>query len=138
MAFIQNFITTDVDSVQENIGFKIPFTLETENVSTTTLDSTKINLTNLLLTEKGERVFQPQLGVSLRKHLFNQITNETIVSLQEDILEQIAIWLPFLKVSNIIINEKAAEHLLEVGIEYSFKNKTSLLDAVSPAPVISS
>ena len=32
--------------------------------------------------------------------------------------------------SNIIINEKAAEHLLEVGIEYSFKNNSQLTDSV--------
>tara|TARA_R100001509_G_scaffold162041_2_gene132645 strand:- start:4 stop:426 length:423 start_codon:yes stop_codon:yes gene_type:complete len=130
MAFIQNFVITDVDSVQENIGFKLPFTLETENISTTTLESTKTNLTNLLLTEKGERVFQPGLGVELRKHLFNQITSENIVSLQEDIIEQIAIWLPFLKVSDVIINESPAESLLKIEIKYSFKNNNQLTDSV--------
>ena len=58
MAFIQSKLNTNVDTVEEFIGFKIPVTFETENRSVTTLESTRTNLTNLLFTEKGERFTQ--------------------------------------------------------------------------------
>ncbi len=130
MAFLQNILIQDVDTKREGIGFKLPFTIEDDNVSTTTLDSVKINLTNLLLTEKGERVFQPDLGVELRKHLFNPINAETMVGLEEDILAQVGIWLPFLIVENVTINPKPDENLLSVEILYSFKNNSQLTDSV--------
>ncbi len=130
MAFLQNILIEDVDNVADGIGLLLPFTIDGDNVSTSTLTSVKTNLTNLLLTEKGERVFQPNLGVELRKHLFNNITTESIVGLEEDILEQIAIWLPFLKVENIKTNQLPAENLLKVEILYSFKSNSQLTDSV--------
>tara|TARA_B100000902_G_C27262019_1_gene891357 strand:+ start:189 stop:611 length:423 start_codon:yes stop_codon:yes gene_type:complete len=130
MAFLQNILIEDVDNVAEGIGLLLPFTIDGDNVSTSTLTSVKTNLTNLLLTEKGERVFQPNLGVELRKHLFNNITTESVVGLEEDILEQIAIWLPFLKVENIKTNQLPAENLLKVEILYSFKSNSQLTDSV--------
>ena len=130
MAFLQNILIEDVDNVADGIGLLLPFTIDGDNVSTSTLTSVKTNLTNLLLTEKGERVFQPNLGVELRKHLFNNITTESVVGLEEDILEQIAIWLPFLKVENIKTNQLPAENLLKVEILYSFKSNSQLTDSV--------
>ena len=130
MAFLQSILIEDVDNVTEGIGLTLPFTLDGDNLSRSTLLSVKTNLNNLLLTEKGERVFQPDLGVELKKHLFNNITTEDIVNLEEDILEQVAIWLPFLKVENIKTNQIPAENLLKVEILYSFKSNSQLTDSV--------
>ncbi len=130
MAFIQSKLNTNVDTVEEFIGFKIPVTFETENRSVTTLESTRTNLTNLLFTEKGERLFQPNLGVNLRKHLFNQITSESVIGLQEDIIEQIAIWLPFLQTEDVIVNPNPDNNTLNVEIKYTFKSTPELTDSV--------
>lgn len=130
MAFLQNILIEDVDNPLEGIGLTLPFTIDGDNLSRNTLTSVKTNLTNLLLTEKGERVFQPNLGVALRRHLFNNITSEGIVSLEEDILEQVAIWLPFLQIENITTNQLPAENLLKVEILYSFKSNGQLTDSV--------
>ena len=130
MAFIQSKLNTNVDTVEEFIGFKIPITFETENRSVTTLESTRTNLTNLLFTEKGERLFQPNLGVNLRKHLFNQITSESVIGLQEDIIEQIAIWLPFLQTEDVIVNPNPDNNTLNVEIKYTFKSTPELTDSV--------
>tara|TARA_R100000315_G_C5084139_1_gene48621 strand:- start:36 stop:458 length:423 start_codon:yes stop_codon:yes gene_type:complete len=130
VAFIQSKLNTNVDTVEEFIGFKIPVTFETENRSVTTLESTRTNLTNLLFTEKGERLFQPNLGVNLRKHLFNQITSESVIGLQEDIIEQIAIWLPFLQTEDVIVNPNPDNNTLNVEIKYTFKSTPELTDSV--------
>ena len=42
----------------------------------TTIESVKNNIRLLLKTEKGERLFQPNLGLALRRFLFQQINNE--------------------------------------------------------------
>lgn len=130
MAFINNILINNVDTVDENIGFNLPFTLETQNLSSTTLQSTKTNLSSLLTTQKGERVFQPNLGIDIRSNLFEPITEESFVSLEEDVLEQITIWLPFLQVENININPEPDSNKVTVNITYSFKSTPELTDSV--------
>ena len=83
MAFINNILINDVDTVDETIGFNLPFTLETQNLSSTTLQSTQTNLTSLLSTQKGERMFQPNLGIDIRGNLFEPISEESFVTLEE-------------------------------------------------------
>ena len=39
--------------------------------TSTTIEAVKNNIRNLLQTEEGERFFQPNLGIGLRKILFN-------------------------------------------------------------------
>ena len=43
----------------------------------TTIESVKNNIRLLLKTEKGERLFQPNLGLALRRFLFEQINEDT-------------------------------------------------------------
>lgn len=130
MAFINDIEIKNVDTVNESIGFNLPFTLETQNLSTTTLQSTQTNLTSLLTTQKGERVFQPGLGIDIRGNLFEPINDESFVTLEEDILGQIAIWLPFLQVENINIQPEPDLNSVTVNINYSFKNTPELNDSV--------
>lgn len=130
MAFINDIEIKNVDTVNESIGFNLPFTLETQNLSTTTLQSTQTNLTSLLTTQKGERVFQPGLGIDIRGNLFEPINDESFVTLEEDILGQIAIWLPFLQVENINIQPEPDLNSVTVNINYSFKNTPGLSDSV--------
>ena len=130
MAFIKNFLTTDVDTIDEYIGFKLPLTLSDNNQTNNTLESVKTNLKSLLFTSKGERMFQPNLGVDIRKFLFNPITAETFVSLEEDIIEQVAIWLPFLSLTEVLITPAPDNNLVKVNITFTFKNNPDLTDSV--------
>lgn len=131
MAFIQNFLTTDVDSVEEGIGFSLPFTFEPAVITKTTLDSTRVNLTSLLSTNKGERVFQPNLGVNLNKYLFQQMGGpEAFAALEEEIIEQISIWLPFLQVEKVDITPNSETNLVKVNITYSFVQNPELTESV--------
>ena len=67
---------------QENtfVGLKLPLTLEGGDISSTktTLEAIKQNIKNLCSTELGERVMQPNLGVKLKKFLFEPF-NENVV-----------------------------------------------------------
>jgi len=130
VAFIQSNLITNVDTVEEFIGFKLPVTFESDNRSVTTLESTKTNLTNLLLTEKGERMFQPNLGVNLRKNLFNPMTSESLIGLQEDVIEQVAIWLPFLDIKEVLVNPNPDNNTINIEIQYTFKTAPELTDSV--------
>ena len=47
--------------------------------TTTTIESVKNNIRNLLQTNEGERFFQPNLGLNLRALLFEHVSNENLI-----------------------------------------------------------
>ena len=69
--------------------------------TSTTIEAVKNNIRNLLSTNEGERFFQPNLGLNLRKLLFEHITNENLIGVQDAILDKLAFWLPFVEVRDI-------------------------------------
>jgi len=67
--------------LQKNIviGVSLPFNAPgVFNKTYSTKEQTKSNLINLLLTDKGERIMNPEFGTDLRKSLFDNITNSSI------------------------------------------------------------
>lgn len=73
----------------------------------TTLDQAYANAKNLLLTNTGERIMQPNFGCNIRTFLFENITEETIDTIESNIRTGFQIWLPYIGIStlNIIPSE---------------------------------
>ena len=70
----------------------------------TTVESIKNNIRLLLQTHRGERVFQPSLGMNLRRFVFEQITENTTVEIENDIVDVFETWLPFVELKDIQTN----------------------------------
>ena len=70
----------------------------------TTIESVKNNIRLLLQTQKGERMFQPNLGMGIRRFLFEQITEDTQVQIENDIVDTFNTWLPFVELREINID----------------------------------
>ena len=71
--------------------------------TTTTIEAVKNNIKNLLSTNKGERYMQPNIGLNLRKFLFEQFTDELRLQIENDILDTFEFWLPFIQVKDLKI-----------------------------------
>ena len=90
------------------IGIDLPFR-KSDGVegwfesTTDTISAVKNNIANLLRTHKGERFFQPNLGIGLKTLLFEHITNENLIGVQDAILDKLEFWLPFVEVRDIQI-----------------------------------
>ena len=88
------------------IGIDLPFR-KSEGVegwfasTKTTIESVKNNIKNLLSTHKGERYMQPNIGLNLRKFLFEQFTDELRLQIENDILDTFNFWLPFVQVRDL-------------------------------------
>jgi phage baseplate assembly protein W len=72
--------------------------------TTTTIESVKNNIRNLLNTHKGERYMQPTLGLNLRNYMFEQITIDLQDTIKTEILETFNFWLPFVQIQNLDID----------------------------------
>ena len=88
-----------IDSVaRKAVGFGFPLNGPAVFVPTyTTREQTKANLINYLLTNKGERVFNPNFGADLRNLLFENILNRTTDELQEIIQNDLLLISSFTK-----------------------------------------
>lgn len=84
----------------------------------TTSEQLKYNLINYILTDKGERVFQPQFGLGLRRKLFEQLTE----NLQDDIKEMLKSGIerqfPTIQVGNISFEPLPDTNTLSVSFSY--------------------
>ena len=69
----------------------------------TTIEAIKNNIRNLLNTNAGERLMQPNIGLNLRRSLFEQINEESLIGIQDSIMDSFNIWLPFIEVRDIQI-----------------------------------
>ena len=69
--------------------------------TSTTIEAVKNNIRSLLLTERGERFFQPTLGLNLKKYLFEDINGGLVAQIKEDIDQIFTVWLPFVEISKL-------------------------------------
>ena len=67
----------------------------------TTIEAVKNNIKNLIQTQRGERFMQPFLGINLKKYLFEQVSDDIVIKIQNDILDTFEFWLPFVQVRDL-------------------------------------
>ena len=104
--------------------------------TSTTIEAVKNNIRNLLQTEEGERFFQPNLGIGLRRLLFEHITEENLLGVQDAILDKIEFWLPFVEVRDIqlLSRDKTTDvgaNEIRIKIEFNIKQDPNTLDSVT-------
>ena len=116
--------------INKNVSIGVAFPLDDTNMfkGTQTLkEQVKANLINLLLTQPGERINEPNFGVGLKHYLFEQ--NVDIDSLNTLINEQINIYIPEISLMDTIVDFLDDEHLLFIKIIYSI-NSDNTTDAI--------
>ena len=94
----------------------------------TTIEAVKNNISNLIQTHSGERLFQPRLGLNLRKFLFEQFNEDIILEIQNEILDALESWLPFVEVSDIQVSDD--NNKLNINIIFNIKQDPNTLDSV--------
>jgi len=107
--------------LQKNIaiGVSLPFDGPgVFNSTFTTKDQIKSNLVNLLLTDIGERVMNPEFGCNLKKYIFEGITEANSELLVNNLANSIAIFIPEITVTNIIVTPNPDYNLIELTVDY--------------------
>ena len=123
------------------IGLKLPFTKSDGPEgwfasTTTTIEAVKNNIKNLLSTHKGERYMQPNIGLNLRKFLFEQFTDELRLQIENDILDTFEFWLPFIQVKDLKIQMSDAtagsvnNNKLVISVVFNITKDPNTLESV--------
>jgi phage baseplate assembly protein W len=98
-----------IDTKDKSVGVSLPFTVGNNGffaVTYTTKEQIKSDLKNLILTNRGERLMQPEFGCNLRQAIFEQIDDGGVYEfIKNEIETSIQKWLPFVIVNSIEIKE---------------------------------
>lgn len=108
---------TDIDSYSGNTSGGGLFSL-----SKTTEEQATSNFINLILTETGERIMQPNFGTNLRRVLFNQNTDSLAYAVDDAIRSAIALWLPYIELVDIDLDRDPDRHIFSVKLVYKVTN----------------
>ena len=99
-----------IDTQDKSVGVSLPFTKGNNGffaVTYTTKEQIKSDLKNLILTNRGERVMQPEFGCNLRQAIFEQIGPETYSYIRGEIENSIQRWLPYIIVNDVNVTSDA-------------------------------
>ena len=93
-------------------GFKLNYT---------TLDQAVANAKNLLLTNKGERIMQPDFGCDLRNTLFENITDSLTLTIESVIKASFDYWLPYIFINDIQVIQYQDQNQITINLTISLE-----------------
>jgi len=113
------------------IGITLPIQIGNTafNQSFTTIEQTKSNIKNLLLTKKYERLMQPNLGSGMQELLFEINDEDLAEKIENAINNSMETWLPFVVIEDISIeqtNELKDINQLNVSLKFRIENNVNL------------
>jgi phage baseplate assembly protein W len=111
----------------KGIGISVVFNNDTSvfNTTTTTKEQVKSNLINYILTNKGERLFNPTFGGDLRASLFEPDTSFDSVSAKLE--NEIYAYVPNIIIRDITIRRQSDNNLVNISLDYSISNQPDTL-----------
>lgn len=92
------------------IGISLPLQIGGTGFTQTynTTDQLKSNIKNLLLTQKGERILQPEFGSGLHEILFDFNNDDIEGKIENAITEAFEQWLPYVTIADIVVEQTDA------------------------------
>lgn len=117
-----------------NLGITLPLRLGVDGYFESTQDiliQIRTNLMNLLLTQKGERPFQPEFGSELHSVVFEQMTDDGLSNVQSAIESAVSQWMPFVQVNSVEVERDESDNRIYVRIAFSLSSNDSILDSVT-------
>ncbi len=107
--------------LNKNVAIGVVFPLMnggTFQQSLTFKEQVKSNIINVLLTQRGERVLQPNFGAGLKTILFEN--NPSANDIKEIIYEQLQTYVPEIDLQNVETTSDPDRHILYIKLIYGF------------------
>ena len=109
----------------KGIGISVLYSNNTSifNSTTTTKDQVKSNLINYVLTNKGERLYDPNFGGDVRRAIFeanDDLTfDEIAIRLEKEILQ----YVPNIILQSVIVKRDPDDNLVNIIINYQLNQQ---------------
>ena len=94
----------------------------------TTTEQLRSDIINYILTNKGERVLNPNYGSDLRRFIFQSTTEVSLNNLKLQIIEGLRTNFPQIVTNSVTINPNYDINSINVIIDYSFAGSKNSID----------
>jgi phage baseplate assembly protein W len=89
------------------------------NLNSTDAEAIKSDLMHLLLTRKGQRLYNPDFGTNLLKYIFEPEDNMSFEALKDEVTNTIKKYLPKLSVKSITVTQSEdSEYAAVIRLDY--------------------
>tara|TARA_B110000503_G_scaffold35938_1_gene58828 strand:+ start:9980 stop:10396 length:417 start_codon:yes stop_codon:yes gene_type:complete len=85
-------------------------------------DSIKESMRNLILTDRGERLMQPNLGGNINAMLFENITPSTLMLIQNQVRTTIELYEPRAELIDVTATSNIDDNTVKVNIAFYITN----------------
>ena len=83
----------------------------------------KADLMHLILTRKGQRLYNPDFGTDLLRYIFEPEDGLTLSSIRDEINTEVKKYLPNLKINNLTVDQSTdSDYAAVVRIDYTITN----------------
>ncbi len=86
-------------------------------------EAIKQSIRNLIQTNKGERLYQPNIGGDIKRLLFENNTPQTLILMREVIGEAIKTYEPRANVIDLVISPNEEQNAIAVSITFNVINR---------------
>lgn len=131
---IENSNPLDLD-YKLSIGVSIPFVGSVISGSDavfsstyTTTEQLRSDIINYTLTNKGERILNPNYGSDLRRFVFENINGVNLNNLKSQIIDGLKANFPQIIVNNVTITPDHDINSININIDYSFAGGKNSID----------
>jgi len=109
------------------IGVSLPFNGPAGPFNSTysTKNQIKSNLINLLLTNKGERIMNPEFGCDLKRTLFEGITENTSELIKNLITTNVRMTIPEIQLTEILVENASQYNNNAISVTVKYKIRIS-------------
>jgi phage baseplate assembly protein W len=94
----------------------------------TTTEQLRSDIINYMLTNKDERVLNPNYGSDLRRFVFQNITGINLNNLKLQIIDGLKVNFPQITVNNVTITPDHDINSINIIIDYSFAGNRNSID----------
>lgn len=131
---IENSNPLDLD-YKLSIGVSLPFVGSVIsgsdavfNSTYTTIEQLRSDIINYILTNKGERILNPNYGSDLRRFVFENINGVNLNNLKLQIIDGLKSNFPQIIVNNVTITPDHDINSISINIDYSFAGGKNSID----------
>ena len=119
-------INVDYPIIRGNTGFF--------NQTFDTLSARTSNIYVLFKTAPGERIMNPDFGIGISKYLFENITEELVLHLENKIRTQVERYIPDINIDRLDIktdyDDDFIKNTIEIELTFSLKNNPELTNTI--------
>ena len=90
--------------------------------------SVKQSIKNLLLTNRGERLFQPNIGGDLRALLFENVTPAVISIAEKEVIRMLELYEPRCNVLEAVIDGDIDRNYVRITITFTVINTSEVIE----------